>query len=98
MNVRVRLFNKEFPNGKLFTDSEEVLNAEKSGKWKDAKWKINESYQIDRNAKENVIKSTDVIKLCECGCGTPVKNRFVQGHSWKAVKKNVNGTDSQPAD
>ena len=95
MKVRTRLFNKQYPLGKLFLIQEEVDQAMAEG-WVDAKHKVGESSQIDRNDKENVIKSTDLIKLCECGCGTPVKNRFVQGHSWKSKgKKNGDSQDDK---
>jgi len=100
MKVRTRLFSKEFPKGKLFLTQEEVDQAEKEG-WVDAAHKVNEEPKILDNFITEMPPAPNVKsvgKLCECGCGTPVKNRFVQGHSWKAVKKNVNGADSQPSD
>jgi len=37
--MRVRLFNKQFPHGKLFTSQAEVDQAMKDG-WVDAEWKV----------------------------------------------------------
>jgi hypothetical protein len=95
MKVRTRLFSKRFPDGKLFTDSDEVDLAMKSGDWCDAKWKVNEIYQIDRNDNESIIKSTDTIKLCECGCGNPAapNKRFAHFHPRK--KRMKKDGDSQ---
>jgi hypothetical protein len=100
MNVRTRLFNKENPEGRLFLTQEEVDQAMISG-WVDAKHKVGSEPKILANFVTEMPpapKIKEKMNLCECGCGTPVKNRFVQGHSWKAVKKNVNRKDSQPAD
>ena len=118
--MRVRLYNKEHPEGKLFVGEEEYNQALKEGVWYENFWmpsgvvpKDLKEYWGDRPIeplrlpeepkKEIPIYKEDIIakdvpkpevKYCECGCGTPVKNRFVKGHSWKAKKPDKSVMES----
>ena len=40
MTIRTRRFNKEFPEGKLFTDKDELDKALQEEDWWDAEWKV----------------------------------------------------------
>ena len=55
--MRVRRFNKEFPNGKLFTDPEELDKAIKEHDWWDAKWKVGKEPSLkDKHIANSVPK------------------------------------------
>ena len=112
--MRVRLYNKEFPEGKVFIGEEEYNQALAEGVWYENFWMpsgvvpddLKESWgdrpieplRLSENKKpliKDILLAKTVptekpkeeeVKYCECGCGTPVKNRFVKGHSWKAKK------------
>jgi hypothetical protein len=51
----------------------------------------------------DVPKTEEAVKYCECGCQTPVKGRFAQGHysKWKrqqGIKKNGDVKNDKPPD
>lgn len=113
--MRVRLYNKEHPQGKLFTDEAEYNRALREEIWYKNFWMPSGVVPEDLKAiwgdrpieplrlpeekhiiKEELIardvpKTEEAVKYCECGCGQVVKNRFVQGHSWRAKKGVKNG-------
>jgi hypothetical protein len=98
--VRVRLFHKDYPEGRLFTSEMEVQAAEAEGAV-DAPWKVTGAIPADLEglfAKEKPINKEDIIakpvpdksenvKYCECGCGQVVIRRFAPGHWGKMMKK-----------
>lgn len=90
--MRVRRFNREFPKGKLFTDPDELVKAEKEEEWWDAEWKVGREPALRVEKKQ-----------CECGCGQEVAEgkKFVYGHyqKWlKEKKKNGDYQNYQPSD
>jgi len=123
--MRVRLYNKEHPQGKLFTDEAEYKRALQEEEWYENFWmpsgvvpedlkeywgfrpieplrlpgENNEVAIIDNYIAE-VPDIKEGLKYCECGCGQVVKNRFVQGHSWRAKKgvKNGDNKNDKPPD
>jgi hypothetical protein len=109
MSFRSFAYHEDYPDGKIFTDETEYKQMLQEG-WVEAPWLVGKQEvkpsPFDRDSdildkpiykeKESLIKPPESEpKLCECGCGTPVKNRFVQGHSWKAKRKGVTNGDSQ---
>lgn len=120
--MRVRLYNKEHPGGKVFTDKDDYERALREEIWFENFWmpsgkvpddlkefwgdrpieplrlpeiKNEPTKEIVEAANQNKAEEAldalpePKIKYCECGCGTPVKERFVQGHYaiWKKKQK-----------
>ena len=101
--MRERLFHRNYPDGKLCLTQAEVDACRAEGAV-DAKWKVIGIVPDDLKGqiKEDIIakpmpQETDGKRYCECGCGQEVKNRFVQGHSFRR-KKDGDSPKHKPAD
>jgi len=100
-------YHKTMPTGKIFYDEDEYKAAMESG-WVAAPWLVGQednNKELARtvpseatNPTNERLVGTDVAKLCECGCGTPVKNRFVRGHFRPQGAVDGNSKDGEPPD
>lgn len=80
MKTRTRLFNRDFPKGQLFYDTDEVDRALKEG-WVDAEHKVEDiiAKPVPEKPTKSVSQSTSQLvsqsvsqsvgNLCACGCG-----------------------------
>lgn len=99
--MKIMLYHGDYPDGKIFTCKKDMDEAYRQGAV-EAPWlvginPIKEEVIIAKNVPIQPTAEAPEVKYCECGCGTPVKSRFVQGHSWRATKHG-NRTHGKPPD